>query len=216
MVVEVGKVRDSVLSDEDIIRRVKAGDRALYGVLHDRHYRGVLRFAHRLVRNDEAAKDIAADAFVRAYGAVDRYQIRPEVKYISFLLRVAWNLAVTYNKREARAGLVEPTEETDPLEFVPDGRPGPEQEMVATERATRVRKAIAALPKGDRLILALAYDRQLSMREIGEVMGKPSVSAVTSHLYRAMRKLKTQLEKDDLFAGYLEGDAQWANETTKS
>jgi RNA polymerase sigma-70 factor (ECF subfamily) len=216
MSAEVGHLRDSVMSDEDIIRRVKAGDRALFGVLHDRHYRGVFRFAVRLTRNEEAAKDIAADTFVRAYAAVDRYQIRPDVKYISFLLRVAWNLAVTHNKRESRAGTVEPGENGDPLEYVADTAPGPEQQTLAKERAVRVRRAIASLPERDQLILALAYEKQLSMREIGEVMGKPSVSAVTSHLYRAVKKLKGKLEKDSLFASYIEGETQWANETTNN
>jgi RNA polymerase sigma-70 factor (ECF subfamily) len=216
MSAQVNPLRDRVMTDEDIIRRVKAGNRALFGVLHDRHYGGVFRFALRLTRNEETAKDIAADTFVRAYTAVDRYQIRPDVKYISFLLRVAWNLAVTHNKRRARSGLVEPGENGDLLECVADTTPGPEQEAMAKERAARVRRAIAALPARDQLILGLAYERQLSMREIGEVMGKPSVSAVTSHLYRAVRKLRTELEKDNLFAGYMEGETQWAKETTSN
>jgi len=46
------------------------------------------------------------------------------------------------------------------------------------------------LAPADREIIALSYDRDLSSKEIMAIMQKPSVTAVTTHLHKAMKKLR--------------------------
>ena len=46
------------------------------------------------------------------------------------------------------------------------------------------------LSSSDREIIILSYDRELSCREIMAIMGKPSVTSVTTHLYKAMKRLR--------------------------
>jgi len=50
--------------------------------------------------------------------------------------------------------------------------------------------ALEPLSPTDREILVLAYDRELNSREIMQITGKPSVTAVTTHVYKAMKKLR--------------------------
>ncbi len=64
----------------------------------------------------------------------------------------------------------------------------------------QVRKALDCLPTADRQILHLAFEEDLSCADIMKIMGKPSVSAVTSHIYRALRRLKGLLERSGYFA----------------
>src|SRR5438270_13755014 len=58
------------------------------------------------------------------------------------------------------------------------------------EEVRHIREALAQLSPSDREIITLSYDRELSCREIMEVMGKPSITAVTTHLYKAMKRLR--------------------------
>jgi DNA-directed RNA polymerase specialized sigma24 family protein len=53
------------------------------------------------------------------------------------------------------------------------------------------------LAPSDREIIALSYERDLSCKEIMEVMQKPSVTAVTTHLYKAMKKLRALVLADE-------------------
>ena len=55
--------------------------------------------------------------------------------------------------------------------------------------------SLAQLNASDREILTLAYDRELSCREIQAITGKPSISAVTTHVYKAMRKLRSHVDE---------------------
>jgi DNA-directed RNA polymerase specialized sigma24 family protein len=59
--------------------------------------------------------------------------------------------------------------------------------------------ALECLSAEDRKIIHLAFERDLSRRDIVTIMGKPSVTAVTSHLRRAMQKLKFIIERQGYF-----------------
>ncbi len=54
-------------SDEEIVRRVCAGEEALFEVLMRRHNQRVYRAARAILRNDVEAEDVMQDAYVRAY-----------------------------------------------------------------------------------------------------------------------------------------------------
>src|SRR5690606_41382994 len=53
-------------SDEEIVRRVCAGEEALFEVLMRRHNQRVYRAARAILRNDVEAEDVMQDAYVRA------------------------------------------------------------------------------------------------------------------------------------------------------
>ena len=52
------------------------------------------------------------------------------------------------------------------------------------------------LSQGDRELLVLAYDRELT-REIRDLTGKPSITSVTTAICRAMKRLKQRVEQTD-------------------
>jgi DNA-directed RNA polymerase specialized sigma24 family protein len=62
-----------------------------------------------------------------------------------------------------------------------------------------VRAALGTLSESDRQIIYLAHQQDFNSAQIAEILEKPSISAVTSHLHRAMKHLKTALEKSGWF-----------------
>ena len=80
------------MTDEAIIKRVQAGDLALFGELHKRYYKRVWGYLHQCLSDDETAKDLAAETFVNAYRAIGHYEVREQGRFGSFLLRIARNL----------------------------------------------------------------------------------------------------------------------------
>jgi DNA-directed RNA polymerase specialized sigma24 family protein len=73
----------------------------------------------------------------------------------------------------------------------PDPRAASPSDMVVrADEVRRIRAAIQRLNPSDREIITLSYDRELSCREIMVVMGKPSITSVTTHLYKAMKRLR--------------------------
>jgi len=86
------------------------------------------------------------------------------------------------------------------IDILPDQNPSPRQTLEASERASAVRAAIAALPEELRLPLVLAEYEGRAQAEIAEILDC-SVKAVEMRIYRARQQLREQLRS------FLEKDA---------
>ena len=73
----------------------------------------------------------------------------------------------------------------------------PAREMDATEMKDRLADAIARLPEREKLVVALYYYENLTLREIGEVLGVTE-SRVSQLHTKAVLRLKSRLQGDPL------------------
>jgi RNA polymerase sigma factor for flagellar operon FliA len=84
------------------------------------------------------------------------------------------------------------------LDTIPDhGAPDPEAMVDQSELRDRIADAIAALPEREKLVIALYYYENLTLREIGEVLGvtESRVSQLhTKAVLRLRSKIGTELE----------------------
>ena len=78
----------------------------------------------------------------------------------------------------------------------------PAQEMDATEMKDRLADAIARLPEREKLVVALYYYENLTLREIGEVLGVTE-SRVSQLHTKAVLRLKSRLQAEASDAGPL-------------
>src|SRR4051812_16517752 len=69
----VAGYHDTTMTDAVLVRAVLEGNVAAFTTLMDRHARACLRFATRMLGNPQDAEDATQEAFVRAYGALARY-----------------------------------------------------------------------------------------------------------------------------------------------
>ena len=108
------------IGDVEIVRRVLAGDEALFEVLVRRYQARVASHVTRMVGNRDDALDLAQEIFLKVFQALDRFN--PAYKFSTWLFRIAGNAAIDHlRKRRPR---------TVPLETPdPDG-PGPLPEIL--------------------------------------------------------------------------------------
>jgi RNA polymerase sigma factor for flagellar operon FliA len=75
------------------------------------------------------------------------------------------------------------------------GAPDPAQLMDATEMKDRVADAIARLPEREKLVVALYYYENLTLREIGEVLGVTE-SRISQLHTKAVLRLRSRLQAE--------------------
>jgi RNA polymerase sigma factor for flagellar operon FliA len=75
--------------------------------------------------------------------------------------------------------------------------PDPSQALDATEVKDRLADAIARLPEREKLVIALYYYENLTLREIGEVLGVTE-SRISQLHTKAVLRLKSRLQGDNL------------------
>jgi RNA polymerase sigma-70 factor, ECF subfamily len=172
--------------ESELVARARGGEVTAYEELV-RRYQGI---AHRVafVITGEAAEaeDAAQVGFVKAYGALDRFDTgRP---FRPWLLRIVANEARNRRRAAARRAALEVAAAREPERSAPS----PEAEAEAGERREALLRAVNALREEDRRVIALRYFLDLSEAEMTEVLGVAS-GTVKSRLSRAMGRLRASL-----------------------
>ena len=75
--------------------------------------------------------------------------------------------------------------------------PDPQELLDASELKDRLADAISALPEREKLVIALYYYENLTLREIGEVLGVTE-SRISQLHTKAVLRLKSRLQGDNL------------------
>src|SRR5258708_25723592 len=88
------------LRDEDIVRRVLAGETALFEIVMRRYNQRLYRVARIILRNDGEAEDVMQDAYVRAYEHLSQFAGR--AAFSTWLTRIAVHEALARKRRSGR------------------------------------------------------------------------------------------------------------------
>ncbi|MGQ0456676.1 MAG: sigma-70 family RNA polymerase sigma factor [Hyphomicrobium sp.] len=187
---------DEARAEAGLVARAAAGDAVAFRTLTERHLRGVVAIARRMLRDDAEAEDVAQEAFLRLWRSGATLDVGP-LGVRPWLRRVASNLCIDRSRGRARLQVVEELPEI----------PEPAKQLAALESEElrlRVDQALKNLPDRQRLALTLFHYEGMSQVEVGEAMGI-SDEAVESLLSRARRQLKADLRAE--WRGLIESDA---------
>jgi RNA polymerase sigma-70 factor (ECF subfamily) len=156
------------------------------------HQEAAFRVAYLIVRDEAEARDVAQEAFLRAYRSLKRFNA--DEPFRPWLLKIVTNSALnSVRAAKRRRAMGERYEQATSNTTT---APSPEGEVVATEQAQRVWQAVRELDPQDQALLYLRYFADSSERETAQAIGRPA-GTVKSRLHRALRKLRGIIE-----AGY--------------
>lgn len=174
--------------DALLVRRSRDGDRDAYAELVTRYEAVATRTAYVITGNAADAEEVAQDAFVKAFYALDRF--RPDAPFRPWLLRIVANEAINRRRATARR----PTVDLRVVEDRPssDTALSPEGAVLAVERRERVVAALRSMREEDRLVIAYRYFLDLSETEMSDALGVAR-GTVKSRLSRAMARLRAGL-----------------------
>ena len=180
----------SFVSDElaPLVTRAREGDRVALEDLLARLRPGIVRYCRaRLGRADGSygsADDVAQEVSMAVVSALPRYadtgRSFEAFTYGIAAHKVADALRTAYRDR---------TEPTDRLPEGADTAPGPEDRVLAAERADAARALLDQLPASARELLMLRVTAGLTAEQTGEVLGM-SAGAVRVAQHRALAKLR--------------------------
>ncbi len=183
--------RHELLTDEEVVSRVLAGDSAMFEVLMRRHNQRLYRVARSILRNDGEAEDVMQDAYVRAYEHLDQFAGR--AKFSTWLTRIAVHEALARDRRSKRYEEPETTEHGgDPMDNFASLAPSPEQHASNLEVRRLLEDAIAKLPDSYRTVFMLRDVEEMSTADTADVL-EISEENVKIRLHRARVLLRRSL-----------------------
>jgi RNA polymerase sigma-70 factor (ECF subfamily) len=171
------------LNDRDLVKRAKAGDQAAFRALYDANVTRVFSLCFRMVGDEEWARELTQDAFVRVWECLD--QFRGEAAFSTWTHSVAVSVVLNGLRKVDRHRKRERSLE--------DARHlGKEPRRSEPLLRDRLNRAVDALPEIYRTVF-LMYDLEgFRHQEIADALGVP-VGTSKARLSRARELLRRHL-----------------------
>jgi RNA polymerase sigma factor (sigma-70 family) len=168
-------------SDAELITRVRAGDRAAFGVLYARHSVPALTLARQFSKSQAEADDLVSESFARVLDTLISGG-GPDTAFRAYLFTTLRNTAYDRSRKDKRLQFTDDVEAHDAPVDVGDP-------VIIQAENTLVGKAFGALPERWQAVLWYTQVDGLSPAETGVLLGM-TANAVTSLAYRAREGLR--------------------------
>lgn len=177
------------MNESDQIARARQGSETAWAALVQLHQAPVFHLAYLILGNEHDAEDVAQDAFIRAFHALDRFDetrpLRP------WLLKIARNLA--YNRRRSLRRYWNGMNRL--WNKQPQTAPDPHEQTQQQAQADQLWQAVRRLKQQDQDVIYLRYFLELPTAETADTLGLAE-GTVKSRLARALDRLKQVVEAE--------------------
>jgi RNA polymerase sigma-70 factor (ECF subfamily) len=187
-------------TDQEYMLRLVAGEDQALNELMNRYQLPLFQYLYRCLQNEDDAKDIAQETFVRVYEHKRKYN--PRHKFSTWLYSIASNLVRNLYRWRIRHPTIsldqpldQPLDQDNNLNIgdkLPSTHLSPAEQLQRTETVDLVQQAIQDLPIDLREALVLAEHENLSQQEIAEIQSC-SRKAVENRICRAKTQLRQTL-----------------------
>ena len=184
--------RNLPISDDEVVRRVRAGETGLFEVVMRRYNQRLYRVARAILRDDAEAEDVTQQAYVNAYGHLDQFAGR--AMFSTWLTRIAVHEAFARARRRGRFDEQETVDDWDGdiMDALRSPGPDPERQAFAGELRALIESAIEALPEHYRAVFVMRAVQGMSTAESAECLDITEETAKT-RLHRARLLLRETL-----------------------
>jgi RNA polymerase sigma factor (sigma-70 family) len=172
----------------DAVGLVRAGNAQAYAAIVTRFQGPILTLCAAILRDRQAAEELAQDVFVRAYERLDLFDARQPMK--PWLVKIAYRLAQQKWRAEARETARRRAAASVAAQT--DRDKGPPESLLAAERSHQLWQTVHTLPMAERTAVVLYYRENLAVNDVAAVMGV-SPGTVKTHLFRARSQIQVKL-----------------------
>ncbi len=159
------------LTDEEIARRFREGEDALFDELYRRYQDKLRRVIYYYVGDSDDAQDIFHDVFVRVYKHIDTY--KDDKPFSSWIYQIAVNCSKNFRNKIARNdSVIEHEKEEQRANFLEDASfLSPEEDFIRKDDMAQFRDAVSRLKEKFRVVFLMRHDQGLKYGEISEILG---------------------------------------------
>jgi len=202
----MGAIAREEVTDEVLMMRFQAGDRAAFTSLVRKHKTPIYNFILRLVRSSSAAEDLVQDVFVRVVQSASDF--KHESRFSTWAYAIARNICIDHLRKmsfrqhssldqasgEDSAGptLLDRTADIHPSAAV-------ERSVIGQELGQRIARCVETLPSEQREVFLLREIGNLPFKDIATVTGVPE-NTVKSRMRYALERLQEALSEYEDYA----------------
>ncbi len=185
------------LNDTDLIVQAQKGDQSAFEELVYRYDRNVLSIALKYALNEDDAKDLYQEVFIRVYRGLKNFRFQSE--FSTWLFRITTNVCLTYKSRSKEHLKIsisnnynsDDEEDKTMQELIYDGS-SPEEISSGSDLGELVNAAVETLSPKQKMTFILKHYEGYKIREIAEMLNCKE-GTVKKYLFDAIKNLRKKL-----------------------
>jgi RNA polymerase sigma-70 factor (ECF subfamily) len=178
-------------TDEQLVVRARAHDRAAFELLMRRHNQRIYRVVRSILRGADEIEDVIQQAYLQAFTHLD--QFGGNARWSTWVCRIAINEALARIRQRGRFVSIDAASEEAMADFSKGPNSDPERAAAGREFGHLVERAIDELPDIYRSVLILREVEGMTTEETAGVLDV-EVDVVKTRLHRARAALRGSLE----------------------
>jgi RNA polymerase sigma-70 factor (ECF subfamily) len=181
----------------EIIGRCLRNERDAFRQLVEEHQRYVFSLAFRMLRDDEDARDVVQETFIRVWKNLHTFDV--EAKFTTWLYTITVNLAYDLLKSKTRKRRWFRTPGSDESQE-PAGATEDEMKIVNRDLAAKIRELAGSLPPKQQLVFVLRDLQDLTVDEVAHILSM-STGTVKTNLCYARKFIRAHMQRLDGMEG---------------
>ncbi len=180
--------------DKELIVRFVNGDSEAFNILVKKWQTPIYHLAYRYFRNEQDAKDICQNTFIRVYKNIAR--IKNMDSFPIWIHRIAVNLCKDElsKRKKKRLYYFSKTNRENESNSPNNIKVEFEEEIMKNDLCNIIKKAVGSLPEEQRIVLILKEYQGFKFTEIAETLNIP-INTAKSRMYYALKNIKNILKK---------------------
>ncbi|MCF8243309.1 MAG: sigma-70 family RNA polymerase sigma factor [Melioribacteraceae bacterium] len=191
-------MKEMITDDNQLILQAQKGSMEAFEKLVYKYDRHVLNIAHSFRNNEDDAKDIYQEVFMRVYKGLQNFRFRSE--FSTWLYRITTNVCITFQTRKKRhshdsidreIGFDE--SDSAKMSDMIAGDSSTDEDIFRSELAAQINTALDKLPPQQKMAFTLKYYDGYKIKEIAEMMNCAE-GTIKRYLFTATNKMKFDLK----------------------
>lgn len=175
------------MDEKTLIDNVLDGDQEAFAELVKQYEDKVYSLCYRMCSDREEARDLAQEAFVKAWRGLAQY--KADAAFSTWLYRLTSNVCIDYLRKRKKHTLLFLQREEEQTPDIPDPAPSPEARFLEKQKQEAVRDAMGQLEEEFRIVLTLRAMEDHNYDEIARILNI-KVGTVKSRISRGREKLR--------------------------
>lgn len=174
-------------SDEELVRRALSGEQEAFRGLVERYERRAFWVARGMLGNDEDARDVAQEAFIRVHRSLERFDT--EQRFYTWLYQIVVNLCIDHLRKNAKRRGVS-------LDAVAESghETSSSSSLEGSELKERVARVLDELPPKYKTVMVLSDLQGIGAKEIAKITGATHATVRWRH-HRARKLFREVWER---------------------
>ncbi|MDI3496597.1 MAG: hypothetical protein PWQ35_618 [Patescibacteria group bacterium] len=181
--------------DKQTLDRLKKKDQVAFTLAYDENVADIYRFVYFKIGNDEEAKDITSEVFLKTWNHIQTNSLEDAKTLRALFYKVARNTIIDHYREHGKGKIVSLEEQAAHFDIALEEEKGVEERLDIKQDIELIKAKLPLLKEEYREAIIMRFINELDLAEIADITGK-SRGNIRILIHRALKALKSLLDED--------------------